>query len=108
MRSPRRGQCWTRQRPRTMADPIPMQRFTTEWSRARVVFGAGAVDTIGAEADALGIHRALLIMTPGRTAAAGLVRTALGHRLAGICDRATIHVPADRVRHALDDVERLA
>lgn len=91
-----------------MAAPLAMNSFTSEWSRVRVVFGAGTLARLGAELDALGIERPLLITTAGRSAATGLVRDALGARLVGACPRAALHVPGARVREALAEVDRLS
>jgi alcohol dehydrogenase class IV len=80
--------------------------FTSEWSRVRVVFGAGVVSRLGAELDALGIARPLLVTTPGRAQGLAAVREPIGDRLAGVCDRAALHVPVERVRAALTEIDR--
>ena len=74
----------------------------------RVVFGAGAVARVAAELDGLGLNRALLITTPGRSASLELIRHRLGARLIGVFDRAALHVPLERVREAVAEVDRLA
>lgn len=74
---------------------------------ARVVFGAGSLGRLGTEIDALGLTRALLVTTPRRDATVESVRAALGHRLAGTCDIAAMHVPADRVERAVAEVDRI-
>ncbi|HEY2186453.1 MAG TPA: iron-containing alcohol dehydrogenase family protein [Xanthobacteraceae bacterium] len=65
----------------------------------RVVFGAGAVDRLGAEASSLGARRALVIC--GSTVARGpmlaKVRAALGDALAGIFSEVTAHTPLEMV-----------
>jgi len=86
---------------------LALTRFTSEWSRVRVVFGAGAVDRLGEELDALGIRRTLVVTTAGRTTALASIRQALAGRLAGECDRAAVHVPMDRVRDALIQVDAI-
>jgi maleylacetate reductase len=60
----------------------------------RVVFAAGAVERVGDEAARLGLHRALVIATPGSGGRLGgqLVDT-LGKRAAGLHARAVVHVP---------------
>ena len=80
--------------------------FTSEWSRVRVLFGPGAIGQLPAELDALSIRRALIITTPGRARALPSVRAALGERAAGICDLAVRHVPIERVRAAVTEVDR--
>ncbi len=81
--------------------------FVAEWSRARVVFGAGALERLGTELDTLGVGRALLVTTPRRDATTEQVRGELGSRLAGVCDIAAMHVPADRVQRAVAEVDRI-
>ncbi len=66
----------------------------------------GSLDRLPAELDALGMSRVLLITTPGRAAGLDRLRGLLGDRLAGVCDRAAMHVPIDRVREALDAFDR--
>ena len=80
--------------------------FTADCSRVRVVFGPGVVSRLGDELDSIGVSRPLLVTTPGRARALASVREALGDRLAGVCDRAALHVPIERVREALADVDR--
>jgi maleylacetate reductase len=60
----------------------------------RVVFAAGAAERVGDEAARLGLHRALVIATPGSGARLGgeLVEI-LGARAAGLHARAVVHVP---------------
>ena len=77
-------------------------------SQARVVFGTGASARLDEELDALGLKRALLITTPGRSEAVAAIRNQLGDRIVGVCDRAALHVPIERVREALAEVERLS
>lgn len=96
--------------------------FIVEWNRTRVVFGAGSLDRLGTELDALGLARApldaargalgesrgaLLVTTPRRDMTIESVRAGLGDRLAGVCDIAAMHVPADRVHRAVAEVDRI-
>jgi len=74
----------------------------------RVVFGVGSVTRLAAELDARGFDRPLVVTTPGRVAALAPVLASIGTRSAGVCDRAALHVPIDRVRAAVADVDRLA
>jgi maleylacetate reductase len=60
-------------------------RFTSEWQRCRVVFGPGARTSLATELDALGLRRALLIKSPGRSQSADEITGTLHHRLAGVC-----------------------
>lgn len=77
-------------------------------SQPRIVFGAGSVAGIGAELQRIGVKRPLVITTPGRSDAISLIRRSIGERLAGVCDRAQLHVPIERVREAAADVDRLS
>jgi len=74
----------------------------------RVVFGIGAVARLGEALDALGVKRPLVVTTPGRSAALALVRAQLGSRVVGVCDRAALHVPIERVRESMADVDRVS
>ncbi len=71
-----------------------------------VLFGAGTVDRLSAELDALGIGRVLLITTAGRAGGLDPLRRLLGDRVAAVCARAAMHVPKDRVAEALDAFDR--
>jgi maleylacetate reductase len=79
--------------------------FTSEWARTRVVFGAGATGRLAAELDALAYARVLLVTTGGRARDVPF-RSRLGDRIVDVCDAAALHVPADRVRIALEQVNR--
>ena len=67
---------------------------------ARVVFGAGAIQQLGSELDALGARRALVLSTPDQRGAAEDIAARLGERIAGVFDRATMHVPIEVAREA--------
>lgn len=90
-----------------MIDTIRDDRFTSEFPRVRVVFGEGAIAQVGVELDALQFTRVLLVTTGGRSSQAAAIRDVLGARLVGAFDRAALHVPAERMREALDIVDRL-
>jgi maleylacetate reductase len=81
--------------------------FTSDWARVRVVFGAGIAGRLDAELDALAVSRVLLITTPGRLPALQTIRRSIDSRLAGVHDRAVLHVPAASVRTAIDQVDSL-
>jgi hypothetical protein len=80
--------------------------FTSEWFRTRVVFGVGAIDRLAAELDALGLARALLIVTRGRANDLTWLRSRLGNRIVDVCDGAALHVPIERVRAAIELADR--
>jgi alcohol dehydrogenase class IV len=81
--------------------------FTYTASPGRVVFGAGALQHLAREIDALGARRALVLCTPGQTAVAQRVATLLGERAAGIFPRAVMHVPIETAREARAEARRL-
>jgi maleylacetate reductase len=74
-------------------------------SEPRVVFGAGSLARVAPELDALTLHRVLVITTPGRSAHLARLRSHLGDRVVGVCDRAALHVPVERVREAVTQVD---
>lgn len=68
--------------------------FTHDVPSQRVVFAPGAIDQAAAEAERLGMARALVIATPGSGARLGQrVSTLLAGRAAGLCAEAVLHVP---------------
>ncbi|WIX83203.1 maleylacetate reductase [Amycolatopsis carbonis] len=73
----------------------------------RVVFGAGRVAELPAEADRFGLDRLVVVGTPGRAEDVKLVSTLLGRRVAGHFEDARMHVPASVVRAACEEVGRL-
>jgi maleylacetate reductase len=66
----------------------------------RVVFGEGAIARLPAEIDRLGSKRALVLSTPGRSADVKKAAAALGDRLAGVYDKAAMHVPVEIAEEA--------
>jgi len=82
-------------------DETATERFAYDVHTVRVVFGVGVLAELPRELERMGISRALLLTTPGRTDAAGTMKALLADRLAGVFDRARVHVPADVVREAL-------
>ena len=70
-------------------------RFTYEALPMRVVFGAGSSAELGDEIARLGLHRVLVLCTPGQVATADRVVGPLGDRVAGVFPGARMHVPAE-------------
>jgi maleylacetate reductase len=89
-----------------MPDALQAGSFRSDWPATRVVFAAGALTRVAAELDALDLGRPLVVTTPGRAGTLEPLIASLGARIAGVCDRAALHVPVDRVRSALEDVDR--
>jgi maleylacetate reductase len=68
--------------------------FTHDVAPQRVVFAAGALARVGAEAERLKIERALIVTTPGSGVRLGKqVAELLGRRAAALHAEAVIHVP---------------
>jgi maleylacetate reductase len=72
----------------------------------RTVFGAGAITTLPNELEAAGFTDVLLLMTPGRSNALGMLESLIGNRLAGVFGGARLHVPLETVDEARAVVEQ--
>ena len=70
-----------------------MPEFIHTFLPGRVVFGAGTLDQVAAEAELLGLGRVLLIATKSAQEAADVVEVELKDRFAGRIDGVTQHVP---------------
>ncbi len=81
-------------------------RFVHQGSPTRVVFGAGSLDQLPNEVDALGARRAIVVCTATRRETAEAVARALGRRAAGVHAGAVMHVPLDRVEAARSEARR--
>ena len=90
-----------------MSGLLPHARFTSDWSRTRVVFDVGAVKQLAAELDTLHVTRLLIVTTPGRAPMLGVVHEHLGARVRGVCDLAALHVPIDRVQAAVTMIDAI-
>jgi maleylacetate reductase len=84
-----------------------MKPFTYTANPTRVVFGAGALQHLAREIDALGARRALVLCTPEQTDVAQRVATLLGERAAGIFPGAVMHVPIETARQAHAEAQAL-
>lgn len=71
---------------------------------SRVVFGAGSIKRLPAELEKLGATRALVLSTPGRSGSVKRIAAMLGAKLAGIYDKAVMHVPVE----VAEDARRVA
>jgi maleylacetate reductase len=79
------------------------QSFTHDVPHQRVVFGAGAVAQVAAEADLLEMSRALVVATPGSGARLGEpVVGLLGARAAAFCAEPAIHEPTGIAARGLE------
>ena len=84
-----------------------MHAFTFQANPARVIFGAGSLQQLGAEVERLGSRRALVLCTPEQAASAQQVLALLGDRGAGLFARAAMHVPLETAREARAEAEQL-
>lgn len=84
-----------------------MQPFVYVAHPARVVFGAGSLQTLPDEVARLGARRALVLSTPEQADSARRVADLLGERAAGIFAQAVMHVPVETARAARAEAARL-
>ncbi|AFJ46243.1 maleylacetate reductase [Shimwellia blattae] len=68
---------------------------------ARIRFGAGSLQFVAEEMDALGCRRALLLSTPDQQDDAQRLAHQLGERCAGLFSRAVMHTPVEVTEQAL-------
>ncbi|WP_369832263.1 maleylacetate reductase [Mycobacterium sp. AT1] len=73
----------------------------------RVLFGCGRMAELASEADGLGLHRLLVLSTPGQVELAHRVADVLGSRTVGMYSQARMHVPVDTVIAATDCAKSL-
>jgi maleylacetate reductase len=81
-----------------------MKSFVYNGLPSRVVFGTGSIDQLPEEIDRLGAKRALVISTPEQSSAVRQVAASLGARVAGVYDKAVMHVPIE----VAEDARRVA
>jgi maleylacetate reductase len=84
-----------------------MTPFTYQAQPARVIFGAGALQQLAAEARHLGAQRVLVLSTPGHAHLAERAAALLGAQAAGCFTQAVMHVPVALARLAGDEARRL-
>ena len=84
-----------------------MTPFNYTAAPARVVFGAGSLQHLGREIEALGARRALVLSTPEQAASAQRVADLLGSRAAGVYAEARMHVPIETARCAREEARRV-
>jgi maleylacetate reductase len=84
-----------------------MKPFVFDARLPRVVFGAGSLARLGAEIDAIGARRALVLSTPEQAASAHRIAEMLGERAAGVFAGAVMHVPIESAREARAEAARL-
>ena len=83
-----------------------MRAFTFSGLPSRVVFGAGSIDRLENELDALGLHKALVLCTPQQEALAEGIAKSLGERCSGVYAGAVMHVPIESAVAAREEARR--
>lgn len=84
-----------------------MKSFIYNGQAGRVIFGAGSLQHLVREIDALGARKALVLSTPEQRASAQMVADLLGPRAVGVFDRAVMHVPIETAREARELARQL-
>lgn len=84
-----------------------MRAFTYQANPARVVFGDGALAKLPEEVARLGSERVLVLSTPQQRGDAERVAALIGARVAGVLDKASMHVPADMAEAACEQARTL-
>lgn len=82
------------------------EAFTFDPNPARIVFGAGKIDSVGNEAERLGASNMLVVCSAGRRRAADRAATALGDRCAGVCDAAVTTMSEEAFDTAMVEIKR--
>jgi alcohol dehydrogenase class IV len=84
-----------------------MKPFTYQSLPTRVVFGPGAMARLPAELDLMGARAVLVLCTARQRDGAARVAEQLGPRVAGIFDRAKVHLPLQTAEDARATARRL-
>lgn len=84
-----------------------MKSFIYNGQAGRVIFGAGSLQHLAREIDALGARKALVLSTSEQRASAEKIADLLGARAAGVFDRAVMHVPIETAREARELARKL-
>jgi alcohol dehydrogenase class IV len=83
-----------------------MRSFVYDALPARVVFGSGTIAQLRSEAERLGVHRVLVLSTPGRgEAQAREIAGLLDDRSVGVHSGAVMHTPVEATEQALQVVQ---
>jgi maleylacetate reductase len=81
--------------------------FTYRCDPVRIVFGAGAVATLRAEADVHNISRLLVLCSPSRTDLAQKIIAPVADRCQGFCHTAGQSMPRDAFERILGEIKRV-
>jgi maleylacetate reductase len=83
-----------------------MESFTYRSDPVRVVFGAGSVSALAAEADLHKISRLIVLCSTSRAELARRVTAPVADRRAGICDASAPNMPREAFERVLDELKR--
>lgn len=83
-----------------------MQEFVYQTAPVKVVFDNGSRHHVGAELDALGLQRVLVLSTPQQLEQVSDFAKSLGDRCAAIFGEATMHTPTDVTEKAMAVVKQ--
>jgi len=81
-----------------------MKHFAYDQPAMRVIFGVGSLEKLRAEAESLGVGRALVLSTPEQEKDARATAERLGPLAAGTYSKAVMHVPVETVAGAMEVV----
>jgi maleylacetate reductase len=87
--------------------PKTVLSFVYEALPSRVVFGAGALDTVTEEVGRLGASRALVLCTPEQRSMGAEIVLKLGALSGGVFDGARMHVPIEVAEGAREKAHRV-
>ena len=85
-----------------------MNRFTYRSDPVRIVFGAGAITALRAEAEHHNMSRLLVLCSKTRANFARRVTAAVADRIVGFCDTAGQTMPQDAFDRITADIKRLS
>jgi maleylacetate reductase len=81
--------------------------FTYRSDPVRIVFGAGAIAALRAEADVHNMSRLLVLCSASRAEFARRVTAAIADRCVGFCDASAPNMPRDAFERVIADIKRL-
>jgi maleylacetate reductase len=84
-----------------------MTSFTYQSDPIRIVFGAGAVKQLAAEADFHKMSRLMLLCSKSRADFARRVTSSIADRCAGVCDASAPNMPRDAFERIVEEIKRL-
>lgn len=87
--------------------PVQALEFTYQALPMRVKFGAGALESLPAELDALGLERVLVLCSPEQEETGQMVARALGERAVGVLPEAVMHVPSEVAAKASEHAQQI-